>query len=308
MNRPSKDVSETNTKKYWAFISYSSRDAKWGKWFHKRLENYTIPKEFQGVELSDGARLGRHIRPVFRDRDELASSSQLGEVINEALEQSRILVVLCSPNSAKSIWVNKEIEEFHAMHGDGNVLALILDGEPNASSNKKLDDSLECFPPALRHPLEPLAGDLRTEADGKQRGFLKILAGIADLGFDDLYRRHERAQRKRRFLLASVAAVVIAALAGLSIFAFNQKSIAEAQTDIAEKKTQETEKTLSRARLLLPVSKWNDAEVGSAYDLLFQLPKKHRHIEWYLHCTNGAVRRTTNKASGTNERMRDMVL
>lgn len=306
MGNPNKPTAALKT--YWAFISYSSKDAKWGKWLHRRLENYAIPAELRGLKLSDGTLLGKNLRPVFRDRDELAGSAELGPAIEAALKESRFLIVLCSPNAAQSKWVNKEIEDFRSISGDGKVLALIVDGEPNATSNPNVDDSLECFPPALRYPLEPLAGDLRTEADGKQRGFLKILAGIADLGFDDLYRRHERAQRKRRFLLASVAAVVIAALAGLSIFAFNQKSIAEAQTDIAEKKTQETEKTLSRARLLLPVSKWNDAEVGSAYDLLFQLPKKHRHIEWYLHCTNGAVRRTTNKASGTNERMRDMVL
>ena len=117
-----------------------------------------------------------------------------------------------------------------------------MDGEPNASSNPTLDDLLECFPPALRFPLEPLAGDLRAEGDGKERGFLKILAGIADIGFDDLYRRHERAQRKRRMLLATVATAIIAALAGLSVFALNQKSIAEAQTIIANEQTEKANK------------------------------------------------------------------
>ena len=134
-------------KTYWAFISYSSRDAKWGKWLHKRLENYPIPKEFHGVEFADGVRIGKHIRPVFLDRDELAGSAELGAVIEEALKHSRFLIVLCSPNSAKSKWVNKEIKNFCSMHGDGKVLALIVDGEPNASTNKDFDDALECFPP-----------------------------------------------------------------------------------------------------------------------------------------------------------------
>ena len=303
MNRLGKDVSETNTKKYWAFISYSSRDAKWGKWFHKRLENYTIPKEFQGVELSDGARLGRHIRPVFRDRDELASSSQLGEVISEALEQSRILVVLCSPNSAKSIWVNKEIEEFQAMHGDGNVLALILNGEPNASSSSDFDDSLECFPPALRLPFEPMAGDLRPDADGRERGFLKILAGIADVGFDDLYRRHERAKKRRRFVFGSAAAILIAVLIVLTLFAFSQKSIAEAQTVIAKDKTklaqdktilankereradeeaERARKSETDAKFQLAVARWDANRVAEAKRLLHGIPREYRNVEWYL--------------------------
>ena len=202
-------MSEQKQKKYWAFISYSSKDAKWGKWLHKRLENYSIPTEFQQIEFLDGTKLGKHVRPVFRDRDELSSSAELGPAILEALENSRFLIVLCSPNSAKSEWVNKEIEDFRDIHGDDKVLALILDGEPNASTNQGLDNDLECFPPALRAPLEPLAGDLRPEADGKERGFLKIIAGIADIGFDDLYRRHERLQKKKRLLLASFASIVI---------------------------------------------------------------------------------------------------
>ena len=238
-------MNEPNAKNYWAFISYSSLDKKWGKWLHKRLENYAIPEEFRGVKLEDGATIGKNLRPVFRDRDELAGSSELGPAIQAALEQSRFLIVLCSPNSAQSKWVNKEIEDFRALHGDDNVLALIVDGEPNASSNPAIDDARECFPPALRSPLEPLAGDLRSEGDGKERGFLKILAGIADIGFDDLYRRHERAQRKRRILIGAAASIIIAALAGLSVFAFNQKSIAEAQTVIANEQTEKAnEKTI----------------------------------------------------------------
>ena len=238
-------MNQPTAKTYWAFISYSSLDAKWGKWLHKRLENYSIPEEFQGLKLEDGTTIGKNLRPVFRDRDELAGSAELGAVIEEALSQSRFLIVLCSPNSAKSKWVNKEIEDFRSIHGDGKVLALIVDGEPNATANPEFDDALECFPPSLRYPLEPLAGDLRPEADGKERGFLKILAGIADIGFDDLYRRHERAQRKRRLLLATIATAIIAALAGLSGFAFNQKSIAEAQTIISNEQTEKAnEKTI----------------------------------------------------------------
>ena len=113
------------SKSYWAFISYSSRDAKWGKWLHKRLENYSIPEEFQGLKLKDGTSIGKNLRPVFRDRDELSGSAELGPAIKLALEQSRFLIVLCSPNSAKSEWVNKEIRDFRTIHGDDKVLALI---------------------------------------------------------------------------------------------------------------------------------------------------------------------------------------
>jgi eukaryotic-like serine/threonine-protein kinase len=158
---------DKHVKKYWAFVSYSSKDKKWGKWLHNRLESFPIPKEFQGTELFDGAVLGKDLKPCFRDRDELSGSADLGPAIFKALNSTRYLIVLCSPNSAKSEWVNKEIEDFKEIGGEKRILALILDGEPNS------DGDTECFPPALRYPAEPLAGDLRKEGDGKERGFLQ---------------------------------------------------------------------------------------------------------------------------------------
>ena len=221
-------------KKYWAFISYSSKDRKWGQWLHKRLENYPIPEEFRGTELFDGAILGKSLRPIFRDRDELSGSADLGPAIQKALEETRYLIVLCSKNSAKSEWVDKEIEDFKALGRERQILALILDGVPNATCMPGVDSGEECFPPALQYPTEPLAGDLRKEGDGKERGFLKILAGIAQLDFDSLYRRHERSQRRKLMLLASVAGAVIFSLTALSVFALAQKKEAVKQRAAAQ--------------------------------------------------------------------------
>ncbi len=226
----------TTGQKYWAFISYSSKDKKWGKWLHKRLENYPIPPEFHQTCLFDGAVLGKNLRPIFRDRDELSGSSDLGPSILKGLRQSRFLIVLCSPNSARSSWVDKEIQDFISLHPENHrrILALILEGEPNATSNAAIDSALECFPPALRSPVEPLAGDLRKDGDGKERGFLKILSGIAQLDFDTLYRRHERAQKRKRLTLAAAAALLILVLTVLTAFAFQQKN----QATIAQRSAQ----------------------------------------------------------------------
>lgn len=227
-------MSSENGYKYWAFISYSSKDKKWGQWLHKRLENYPIPEEFQGTELFDGAVLGKNLRPVFRDRDELSGSSDLGPAILRALEQTRYLVVLCSKNSAKSQWVNKEIEDFQAMGRGKHILALILDGEPNATNQDGIPDSEECFPPSLRYPSEPLAGDLRKNGDGKERGFLKVLAGISQLDFDVLYRRHERAQRRKHLTLGVIASTIIFLLTSLSFYAIQQRDEAKRNANEAE--------------------------------------------------------------------------
>ncbi len=235
----------SDSKQYWAFISYSSKDRRWGEWLHRRLESYPIPPEFRGLEVFDGAVLGKNLRPVFRDRDELASSADLGEAIRKALEASRFLVVLCSKNAAKSKWVNKEIEDFQAMGKGDRILALILDGEPNATEQGRPEE--ECFPPALRYPAEPIAGDLRKEGDGKARGFLKILAGIAQLDFDKLYRRHERARRKRQIVVSAIGVMIVATFALLAAVAWLQKEEADSQRLVAEEQRRVADQEKARA-------------------------------------------------------------
>ncbi|MGH6842697.1 MAG: hypothetical protein ACREDV_11505, partial [Methylocella sp.] len=60
---------ETVASKYRAFLSYSHRDAAWGKWLHAALENYSIDKDLIGRETSAGL-IPRTLRPIFRDRED----------------------------------------------------------------------------------------------------------------------------------------------------------------------------------------------------------------------------------------------
>jgi hypothetical protein len=128
-------TSPTQSFKYWAFISYSHRDKKWGDWLHRALETYRVPKRLRGEPTRDGVR-PKKLFPIFRDREELPVSADLGTQINEALTQARYLIVVCSPNSARSRWVNEEIKYFKQLGRENRILALIVAGEPNASENK----------------------------------------------------------------------------------------------------------------------------------------------------------------------------
>lgn len=225
------------------------------------------------MELFDGAVLGKNLRPVFRDRDELSGSSDLGPAIRKALGSTRFLIVLCSKNSAKSAWVNKEVADFKAMGKEGKILALILDGEPNASSRGKADE--ECFPPELRYPAEPLAGDLRKEGDGKERGFLKIIAGIAQLDFDKLYRRHERAQAKKRLVAGFTAALLVILFAGLSFVAITQRGLATQEKIRAERQLYAA--SISAADQFLKSGNTKDAVLNLA-----KSPESLRSWEWHF--------------------------
>ena len=88
--------------KYSAFISYNHRDRDWAVWLHRALEHYSIPKRLWGRPAPWGE-LGPRLPSVFRDRDELATSSDLAAAVKEALADSAFLIVICSPNSARTV-------------------------------------------------------------------------------------------------------------------------------------------------------------------------------------------------------------
>jgi WD40 repeat protein len=207
---------------YFAFLSYSHRDERWAKWLHRALETYRVPKDLIGLPSSDGTALPGRMTPIFRDRDELPTGTDLGVLVTRALERSRYLLVVCSPMAAQSRWVNEEIVQF-ARQGKGDrVLALIVDGEPNAADIG--GGARECFPPALRYELdagggltdrrrEPLAADARADKDGKYNAKLKLAASILGVGFDRLRQRDVR-RRRRRLISMSAGGLAIAMIIG----------------------------------------------------------------------------------------------
>src|SRR5579871_5834013 len=82
--------------KYRAFISYSHRDSQWANWLHRSLEAYRPPKALIGTYTTVGV-VPKRLAPIFRDREELASATDLGSVLKEALAQSACQIVICSP-------------------------------------------------------------------------------------------------------------------------------------------------------------------------------------------------------------------
>ncbi|WP_225421349.1 toll/interleukin-1 receptor domain-containing protein [Sphingomonas parva] len=206
-----------------AFLSYSHKDARHARWLHRRLEAYRLPRRLVGSEGERGLVPAR-IAPIFRDREELPAAGDLSEKVRAALAASEALVILCSPHSAGSPWVAKEIATFRSLQPDRPILAAIVDGEP-----------AECFPCGLAEGgAEPLAADLRAEGDGRRLGVLKLVAGLAGVDLDALVQRD--AQRRLR----RVTAVTVGALLGLlitsvlAIVAFTARAEAERQRAEAE--------------------------------------------------------------------------
>ena len=203
---------------YRAFLSYSHRDKAWAEWLHGALESYRIDDHLVGRETPAGP-VPKTLAPIFRDRDDFAAGHSLTEQTLAALSASRFLVVICSPNAAKSEYVNEEIRRFKDMGRAERVIAIIVDGEPG-------DPQRECFPPALRFKLgpdgaltdereEPIAADARHVGDGKRLALQKVVAGLLGVSFDDVRKRDAIADNFRIKVAAAAAAVfAVAVMAG----------------------------------------------------------------------------------------------
>ena len=224
-------------KKFWAFISYSHQDDEWAKWLHRSLEQYRVPAKLVGRSTPQGP-IPKRIYPIFRDREELPGSASLGEKLTEALENSRSLIVICSPNSAISRWVNQEVLNYKALGNFHRVFCFIVGGEPGASA-KPDSGLLECFPEAIRYhvdmdgqltnlPAEPIAADARPGKDGKQDALIKLLAGILDVDFDALKQREVRRRRWQFIRMFSLVVTVLLALAVIWYDGYQDRIAADA--------------------------------------------------------------------------------
>ena len=240
--------------RYRAFISYSHRDKAWAGWLHRALETYAIPKRLVGIETPVGV-IPRRWAPIFRDSDELASAGDLGRMVNEALSQSDCLIVVCSPEAARSRWVNEEVLAFKRLGRSDRIFCLVVAGEPNASLLQGREAE-ECFVPALRYRLaedgnlgtdavEPMAADVRPGKDTRANAKYKLIAGMLDIGFDALKRRELQRRTRRTAMLAAVALCVMAVTTVLAIVAFIARHEAVVASHAAERRQKQAEDLVS---------------------------------------------------------------
>jgi tetratricopeptide (TPR) repeat protein len=214
--------------RYWAFISYSHKDAGFGRKLHRRLEAYSLPHRLIGRPTAFGP-TPKHLAPIFRDRDELPASSDLTAEVQAALNASHSLIVVCSPDAVASMWVRREVELFRELHPDRPILCALWRGDPS-----------ESVPGPLRHVgadgslIEPLAADFRRGGDGAQLGTLKLVAGILGIRLDELIQRDSTRRLQRVMAVTIVAVTLMLLMFALTIFALVSRADARHQRSEAE--------------------------------------------------------------------------
>ena len=228
--------------RYDAFISYRhvEPDRRWAKWLHATLESYRVPKRLVKEKGSP-----RRLRRVFRDEEELPATAHLSQEIETALGESRFLIVICSPRTPESEWVNREAVRFREMGCGDRILALLIEGEPS-----------EAFPKALLEirrnivdtrgltreeieEVEPLAADVRPTRRESRRYLrrmaqLRLLASLLGCRLDDLRQREQERRTRRLVYLSGLLITMAAVMSVLAAIAVYQKEEADLQRELAD--------------------------------------------------------------------------
>jgi len=203
---------------YNAFISYKHAplDTKVAAEVQRQLERFKVPK---AIQKATGV---KRINRIFRDKEELTLTSDLNETIENALNNSDFLIVICSLSTKESIWVQREIEFFLKTHTRKQILTVVAEGEPVDVVPQILqyqemelmteDGNIE----TVRVPLEPLSCDYRGNFKKARRDELpRLAAALLGCSYDDL-RRRQRQYRVRRITAAVTALSLV--LTGLAAY------------------------------------------------------------------------------------------
>ena len=203
--------------KYFAFISYNSKDTAWGRKLQKKLEHYKLPSTL----CSEHGWERKPIKPVFFAPTDIQPGG-LSNELQERLKASQHLIVICSPNSAKSEWVGKEIEFFYNLGRTNNIHFFIVEGTPHSGNPET-----ECFNPVIdKLGLPEILGAnihekiYRRPWLNEERAYVQLVSKLLGVEFDTIWQRHKR-QLIRKVLawcLGSIA--VVAAL--IAVWRTNQ--------------------------------------------------------------------------------------
>ena len=257
MQKAADEYNETNYK-YDAFISYRhiEPDLTIAKILHEMIEKFNIPKHLRKVLNEENSIDDKHAFRVFRDREEL-STKDLSTMIEEAIANSKNLIVICSKRTSLSPWCRKEVQLFKKIHGVNNIIPVLIEGEPDEAFIDELKNLKATFINSENMEeeknIELLAADIRpdevkspsfkgyeilqnskdpklNELTKKSLDILKkseiyrIVASMLNVNYGDLKLRHQERYLKR-IIYTSVAASIAMLIFVVSVTTLYLKSV-----------------------------------------------------------------------------------
>ncbi|MBE6406481.1 MAG: tetratricopeptide repeat protein, partial [Lentisphaerae bacterium] len=241
--------------KFYAFVSYSRKNSPAANYLQKSLERSKIPtkKIHESLLPNDG----KHIKPVFLDKRDLeVSEKDFSENIQYAIENSRYLLVLCSPESAQSEWVGREISYFLETHDNdlNAIVPIILSGRPGSCGED------ECLPDALRRAdiisrnLPNMTAEKdESEKQGWENGLVQAMSYMLRVDRESIKATidAEKMRIQRNYTIISLTALLISSV--LTVWALFAERKAKNNADLAQRNE-------VKANLNAETAKKNEAE------------------------------------------------
>lgn len=208
--------------------------------------------------------LGRFAKPwyrlrsmrIFRDKTSLSANPALWRSIEQALAESEYFLLLASPSSAKSPWVQKEVEWWLRNRPAEKMLISVADGVIVWDGEARDFDwaKTTALPPCLKgaFPAEPLYADFRAaktrgryiESDPAYRSaLLDVAAPLLGRPKDNLDSEDIRLHRKAQRIAwaAAVSIVVLGLAAGASTYLAQQRQKIAASRALASAASEQTD-------------------------------------------------------------------
>ncbi len=281
--------------KYWGFLSYSHRDKRIVRKLQRILESFQIPKEHVGKPCpARNGTIPQRLRPFFRDEDELPTSSNLQEPIQAALHDSKSLIVICSPRSADSDYVDAEVKFYKQLSWDERVIPVIIEGRPNVSRSAQKNDPGECFCLTLRYQPAPdgtwsYEEDYRVEPLGApientsiEQEAVRVIASITGLPFGELWKRFERDRKRRKMYWLTGIIFVLAIISSLSYSAVRSRIEASYQKIRADQESVSRRAAQYKGLISLSEKEYARGEYKAARQILVSCTPELREWEWYF--------------------------
>ena len=187
---------------FYAFISYKrgENDERWAQRLQRTLERYRVPV----ADLPIGGAAPKRLK-VFRDKSDLEAYQTVGQGLSDNLASSRFLVVVCSPRSAQSPYVDAEARHFVETGRKENIVPFVI---------KAAGEPASFYSPLIPAGMEPVIA-----SENFEETFVRLLSRLLGVEYDSMWQAHLQASRREAlFRFAAVAAVIIL-VAGFALWA-----------------------------------------------------------------------------------------
>lgn len=222
---------ESDRCQFDAFISYSRKDKFFAEKLEKALESFKPPKELNVPQ--------RNLN-IFRDEGDMTGTEYF-QSINNHLQNSAKLIVICTPDARKSDYVNDEIQRFATARSRQHIISVLIAGVPNNIA-KSGQEHQKAFPEELCKVLDmPLAisylgFDYSKDKINKgifEDSWYTLLSNIYNVSRGEIEQREKRRQIKRRRIISAMVASIIVSLSILAGIALWQRDLAIKNAEVA---------------------------------------------------------------------------